>query len=514
MFRFIRNLINIYRPQKMEGFKETTTLLSPSLDSNLSYLRTTFSETADLTIREIHLSNHRAAVITIDNMIDKQVLAEGILNPILSHNYLTSAKNCYDTIKYKILYTAELVELRSQEEIETNIMSGFAVILIDGMDQALSVGIQGYASRSVSEPESDIVQRGAKEGFVESVRVNMTMIRRRMKNTKLKFETMTVGKISHTQIALAYLSDVVSNEILNELKSRLLAIPLDTVLSAGYLVPFLEDGNDRSFFSGIGVSERPDTICGKLTEGRIAVLIDGVPSALIVPYIFAEYFQSLDDYSNRAYFATATRFMKYCAFIISILLPGLFVSLGTFNPELFPTLMLNKIASSIAATPLSLTTETILILFIYEIMREAGLRMPQPLGYAVSIVGGLVIGDTAVNAGLIGAPTLMVVAISAISSYVVPDLYAPSSVLRLIYTLVGGLFGIWGIAVMVCIMLFDLCIKTSFGVPYTTPLSPASAVLFRDVIVRAGWKVLTHKNERIQDLPGADVEGEKQIGKK
>ena len=159
----------------------------------------------------------------------------------------------------------------------------------------------------------------------------MTMMRRRLKTHRLKFETMTIGQTSHTQIVLGYLTDVVSPEILQELKKRLHSVPLDTVLTAGYLVPFLEDRHEASVFSGTGISERPDTVCGKLTEGRIAVLVDGVPAALIVPYIFAEHFQSLDDYSNRSYFATFTRSLKYIAFFISVLLPGLFVSLGTLT---------------------------------------------------------------------------------------------------------------------------------------------------------------------------------------
>jgi len=503
MYQFIKNITELYRSSHHYQAVTQETKLGSVLDDTLAMIQKSFAGSADLTIREISLSAHSAAIITIDNMIDKQVLAESILNPLMTNCYLSDAEHCYQTIKYKVLCTAELVELNTLEEIESSIMSGFAVIAVNGISSVLAVGIQGYASRSVSEPESDIVQRGAKEGFVESVRVNMTMMRRRLKTHRLKFETMTIGQTSHTQIVLGYLTDVVSPEILQELKKRLHSVPLDTVLTAGYLVPFLEDRHEASVFSGTGISERPDTVCGKLTEGRIAVLVDGVPAALIVPYIFAEHFQSLDDYSNRSYFATFTRSLKYIAFFISVLLPGLFVSLGTFNPELFPALMLNKIASSIAATPLSLPAETVVILFIYEIMREAGLRMPQPLGYAVSIVGGLVIGDTAVNAGLIGAPTLMVVAISAIASYVVPDLYAPSAVLRLLFTLSGGLLGIWGIAVLFSIVMINLCSKTSFGIPYMSPITPASSVLFRDVAVRADWKILSRQKEKIQDLPGA-----------
>ena len=505
MFRFIESIIDIYRKMPAKPEPAARTPISTVLSDNLSRLRSDFGGSADLTIRELVAAGTRAAVITIDNMTDKQVLSEGVLMPMMNLSFSGSPGDLLNELKNSAFYTPELLELTSIEDVESRIMSGFVVIALDGCGTMLSVGLQGYAARSISEPQSDIVQRGSKEGLVESLRVNMTLIRRRLKNPLLRFETMTVGSVSRTELSLCYLSDRVSPEILSRLRKRLSEIPLDTVLTAGYLVPFLEEEKDRSFFSGAGISERPDTVCGKLTEGRIAILVDGVPSALIVPYIFAEYFQSLDDYSNRAYFATFTRLLKYCAFFISVMLPGLFVALGTFEPEMFPSLMLNKIAASIASTPLSLTAETILILFIYEIMREAGLRMPRPLGYAVSIVGGLVVGDTAVNAGLIGAPTLMVIAISAISSYVVPDLYAPSAILRMLFTIVGGFFGIWGISAVLCIVLVNLCGKSSFGVPYTSPVTPISPVAFRDVLIRAGWRVLSKHPEKVQDLPGADI---------
>lgn len=368
----------------------------------------------------------------------------------------------------------------------------------------LSVGIQGFQTRSISEPESDVVQRGSREGFVESLRTNISMLRRKIKSPKLCFETMTVGNISRTDVGICYLRDAVSDSILKELKCRLRNVDLDTVLSAGYLVPYLEDRGGVSPFRTVGVTERPDTVCGKLTEGRIAVMIDGVPSALIVPYLFGEYFQTLDDYSNRPYFSVFTRWLKFISFLVSILLPGIFTSLGTFAPEMFPTLLLNKIAGSIGHTPLSLTAETILILLVYEIMRESGLRMPQPLGYAVSIVGGLVIGDTAVSAGLIGAPTLMVVAVSAICSYIIPNLYAPAAILRLAFTVCGGIAGIWGVSALFAVVLINICSKTSFGIPYTAPISPLGASAFRDIFIRAGWKTLSAHSEKVQDMPGAE----------
>lgn len=508
LYKFVRELKNIYTHKPNKGFYETNTPLNTSLKLNLDRLKNSFQNSADLTIHEMTLSGMDAAVITIEGMVNKDILALGVIKPLFEFKFSGTPEECFNTIKSQILYTAELVDIESYEMLEKFIMSGFAVLAIDKYEKMIAIGIQGFSFRSVSEPESDVVQRGSKEGFVEAMRINMSLIRRRIKNPKLKFETMTIGKVSKTDICLCYLTDTVSKKILNKLKERINKIDLDTAFASGYLVPFLEERGDFSFFSGVGVSERPDTVCGKITEGRIAILVDGAPSALIVPYLFVEYFQTLDDYSNRAYFATFTRWLKYFSFFISFLLPGIYVSLGTFHPEMFPTLLLNKIAGSIGDTPLSLMFETILIHFVYEIMREAGLRMPQPLGYAVSIVGGLVVGETAVNSGLIGAPTLMVVAITAICSYVIPSLYAPSAVLRLIFTLAGGILGIWGVAILFCMVLVNLCGKNSFDIPYTSPVTPFSAVAMRDVVVRAGWKILSKKTERVQDLPGVNIKSE------
>ena len=508
MYQFIKDLKKAYTPSAHPPYRQKNTPLSLSLRSNIEYFRIQYQNSSDLTVREMRLNGINAAVIAIDNMTDKEILSLAVIRPIFDYSFSGTPDQYLEDIKYRVLYVDEVLDIHTYEDAESKIMSGFALIAVDGCDKMIAAGIQGYETRGVSEPDSDVVQRGSKEGFVETMRVNMTFLRKRIKNPKLKFETMVIGDVSRTEICLCYLTDVVSDQILHKLKKRLSEVNLKTVLTTGYLVPFLEEKKDFSFFGGVGVSERPDTICGKITEGRIAILIDGVASALIVPYLFAEYFQTLDDYSNRAYFATFTRFLKYCAFFISMLLPGIYVSLATFNPEMFPTLMLNKIAASISATPLSLMYETILIQLVYEIMRESGLRMPQPLGYAVSIVGGLVVGDTAINAGLIAAPTLMVVAVTAICSYVIPNLYAPSAILRLIFTLAGGIFGVWGIAAVFCVLLANICGKKSFGVPYTSPISPFGVSAMRDVIVRAGWKILSGKTEYVQNLPGADTQSE------
>lgn len=494
---------------KLNKQEESKPLLK-SLDDNINMLKQSFSNSADLSIRQYEVDNTQTAVIAIEGMVNKEILADAVITPIRNGIYGNlDPKQRFLYIKDNLLSTSEQIEVETFEDVSKYIMSGFAVIAVDGYNHMLAIGIQGFSFRSISEPTSEVMQTGSKEGFVEALRINMTLVRRRIKNPKLKFETMSVGSLSKTDICLCYITDLVSEDILENIKSKINSIDLKTVLTSGYLMPYLEEKGDLSLFSSVGSSERPDTVCAKIAEGRVAVLIDGTPNALIVPYLFIEYFQTLDDYSERPYFATLTRWMKYIAFFISTLLPGLYVAIATFHPEFFSGELLNKIAKAVATTPFPLMLETLIIHFIYEIMREAGLRLPRPLGHAVSIVGALVIGETAVSSGLIGAPTLMVVALTAISSYVIPSIYEPTAVLRLAFIVLGGIMGIWGIMLLFSVVLINICSKNNYGIPFTAPISPFNIFSMRDVLIRAGWKVLSKKENNIQNMPGVNSESER-----
>lgn len=480
--------------------------LSYSLKENLDTMRADFDGSADFTVREMNVKGVDIAVITIEGMVNKEALAISVINPIISEDYgYNSREDFYRNIKNSILSISEVTDVQYIEDVYKFIMSGFAVFAVDGVNRMMSIGVQGFSFRSVTEPENEVVQRGSREGFVEPLRINMTLVRRRIKNPAMKFETMTVGKLSRTDICLCYIRDIVSEKMLSELRNSLQNVELDTVLASGYLSPFIRKKYDFSLFSGIGITERPDALCGKINEGRIAILIDGTPVALIVPHLFIENFQTFEDYSDRPFYATFTRWLKYISFFIAMFTPGIYVAIATFNPELFPQQLLSKIANSVSSTPFPLMLEVLVIHFIYEIMREAGLRLPQPLGHAVSIVGALVIGETAVNAGIIGSPTLMVVAITAISSYVIPDLYAPIAVLRLIFIVAGGVAGVWGVTLLFCTVLVNICGKSTLGVPFTAPISPFSPFAMRDVIIRAGWKILGKKRNKLQNLRGSYI---------
>ena len=472
-------------------------------------LRKQFDNSADLTVRIFTLKSVlgiRAAVITMEGLVDKEQLSQSVLNPILTFDYGSRDPAAVSGAAFSsVMASSDVIKLSSEDEIVTYITSGFAVLVVDGADELFAVGVQGYSFRGVSEPESEVVQRGSREGFTEPLRVNMSMIRRRMKTPDLKFEQITVGTDSKTQLMLCYLQSQVSPDLLNKLKNRLNDCGLETVLASGYLSDYLEDNGSGSLFSGVGISERPDTVCGKLTEGRIAIIVDGTPAVMIVPHLFVEEFQSVDDYSNRAYYAAFIRLMKYLSFFVSVFLPGLYVALAQFHPEYFPTWLLINTSESLARTPFPVTAEVLAITIVYEIMKEAGLRIPKSLGHAVSIVGALVIGDSAVNAGIISASTLMVVAVAAICGYVTSPLYPSIMMLRLIFIVVGGFTGLWGITLATAVVLIGMCAKTSLGVPYLSSLSPFSLRRMRDVFIRAGWKRLSKHTIRVQKFPETEV---------
>lgn len=473
-----------------------------NLQAIITRLQTSFADSADLSVREIVLQSPaqtRAAIITMEGMVDKEGLAQAAVNPLMAYRFTDSApSDIHRTVLRRVLASSDVTEFEGFELLLTFITSGFAVIAVDGAAAMIAVGAQGYAFRGVAEPESEVVQRGAREGFTEPLRVNMSLIRRRLKSPDLVFEQMTAGEKSRTQLMLCYLRSAASPLLVEQVRRRLAACDLETVLAAGYLSEYLEDPHTSRLFSGVGLSERPDTVCGKLTEGRVAIIVDGTPAVMLVPHLFVEEFQGVDDYSNRTYYASFIRVMKYISFFISVFLPAIYTALAQFHPEYFPTWILVKTASSLSQTPLPVTLEVLLITFVYEIMKEAGLRIPKSLGHAVSIVGALVIGDSAVTAGIISSSTLMVVATAAICSYVTSPLYPPVTMLRFILIVVGGVLGLWGIVLTTALVLISMCSKTSLGVPYLSSLSPFSLRTMRDVFVRASWKRLGKHTIQVQ----------------
>jgi spore germination protein KA len=345
------------------------------------------------------------------------------------------------------------------------------------------IGMRGWAERNIDEPDTEAVVRGSREGFTETLRTNTALIRRRIKNPNLVFESFKIGKQTHTDICIAYIDDIANKKVIEEVKNRLNRIDTDCILESGYIEQFIED-NPFSPFSTIGNSERPDTVAAKLLEGRVAIFCDGTPFVLTVPYLFIETIQISEDYYSRPYLSSLMRWIRLLAFFITLTTPALYVALETFHQEMIPTVLLITAAAAREGIPFPSFIETMLIGIIFELLRESGIRMPRPIGQAVSIVGALVIGEAAVQAGIIGAPMVIIAAVTGIASFIVPAALDALVFFRLFLVLLSAAFGLYGIVVGLIIMLAHVCSLRSFGTPYLAPFAPTIWKDLKDTLIR------------------------------
>ena len=490
------------------GYFMQPDLLKNDLKDNIITIRSKCENSADILIREITIRQNKIALVTCSAMISDLNAYEMIVSPLthLRPAQAASPRELFDFIHDSSMFAMELNDVYDYDTLFVFVMSGFVIVLVDGINRAVALGVQGFKYRGVSQPSSEVNQHGSQEAFTEIGVINTSMVRRRLKTPKLRFEQLRLGKKSQTNVFIGYLTDVADPKLVDGVRKNLEKVDLDVVLAASYLRPFLEKGK-RSIFTTVRTTERPDTLCAKIAEGRVAVIVDGTPFALIVPSLFIENFQNVDDYCSKPYFATFVRLIKYLAFFITVYLPGLYISFVNFNPEIIPRSLLYNIASNQSIMPFSIVVEAIVINFIYEIMREAGIRMPQSVGHAVSIVGSLVVGQAAVSAGLVSAPMIMMVALTAISSYALPSVYEPCALLRLMFILLGGFFGLLGISIGTIFLLIHVTSFSSFGVPFLSTVSPFSLrASLRDVVYRASWTKLQKGSSKIQDLEGVHIQ--------
>lgn len=494
--------------EKVHTSIPSDTPLAKSLDRNLVMLKGITGGSSDVIIKTGTLCGARIAVITCEGMADTDTLAQLIYKKL--NDAGNSEKLPPEEIMSRLfddwLIAAEQLDVLNIGDLVLKMQSGFAIVLVDGTSRGIAIGIQGYPSRGVDEPSGELNVRGSREGFVEVIRRNMALIRRRIKSPTLVFEMMVIGERSNTDICLCYLSDKASPKLLEDVKKRLKTVKLNTILESGYLQPFFE-GSGGWFFSECGTCERPDSFAAKLYEGRIGILVDGTPFALTVPYLFIENFQTMDDYTQKPFYALFIRIVRLAAYFITLFLPGAYVAIASYSPELLPSSLLLNLAASEQAAPFSLMAECLLIHFMYEILREAGIRLPRPIGHAIGVVGGIVIGDITVNAGLVGAPMVLVVALSGLCSFVVPALYERTVILRFIYILAGGIFGLFGLLLAAGVIIIKMCSLNTYGVPYMAPISPYNPRSSRDMLFRAGWKRLQKGDVTVQGLNGSELSG-------
>lgn len=438
-------------------------------DSFAESLKTSFEGCADFNMRYLLCNGTKVYLANIGAFSGRNYLSDNILRPLAAF----TGEFEDDSTLLKIICTSEVKTVDSLENAVNMILSGCGVVFADTLEgvSAYACMARNDAGRSVSEPESEKVVRGSREGFIEKAEDNVVMLRKRLRTTDMKVINLQVGDVSGTTVKIVYLKGAADERLVSDVKKRIENMPLSTVMDSGYIEQFLVGGRPR-IFTEVGNSEKPDKVAAKIAEGRIAVICDGSPVVLTVPYLFIESLQSAEDYLKTPYYATFIRCLRFVSMLISLYLPAFYIAVMEHHSGAIPFSLYRKMSLAREDVPFSIFGELIVILLIFEIIREVGVRIPGPVGHAVSIVGGLILGDAAISAGISSAPVIMVASLTAICTFISPPFMNSTVLIRFANIFAARFFGVIGIAFSSAFLIVHLSAKTSFGSPYMYPFVP------------------------------------------
>ena len=455
------------------------------------------------------------ALLYADGMVNKQLLGDLVARPLsklrlsvledekqqkdggrcaLKHQ--NTAEICFQRIQATVLFP-EQKPIEKWDDAEKEVLDGNVILCIDGQKNALMLGAKSLPTRAVIEPPTDVAVKGPREGFVEDIKTNMALVRKRLKTPDLRFETLRVGKQTDTAVSICYLNGTSNTAVKEEIKRKIQAMEIDCIPDSSYIAAMLSP-RKHSVFRSVGTTEKPDIFTAKIAEGRVGVLVDGSPIALTLPYVLTEDLQSSEDYFISPFMATIFRFLRALSLFVAILLPAFYVSAQLFKLQLFPLSLALTIASSVRELPLSPSLEMFVVLLLLEILKEASIRMPKYVGMSLSVVGALVLGETAVSAGFLSTPAIIVVAFSGICLYTVPNFVETGSILRWLFLLVAGSLGPFGIVLLAAFLLYYLLSADSFQTPLLAPFSPLIKRDLRDAIVKYDMRSLQNRPSLFQ----------------
>ncbi|WP_234117248.1 spore germination protein [Clostridium hydrogenum] len=489
MFNFIKKAFKLHHANNnKQSPQPRKKKVSASLKKNKEYIQNKFKNCSDIAIREVKIGNNpdfTAMIVYIGNITTSSIIENTIIRKLTLKYYA----NTYDpkSLEY-CKYLLGIQDNSVYSDIDTAIeaiLAGNIAIFIDGLNLSMSLDIKNPPGRNVEEPNVETVVRGPRDGFTESLATNLVLLRKRIKSTHLKTESFILGRETKTNVTIVYLSNIAKEKTVDELKERLKKIDVDAIIVNNYIKEYIED-EPLWGIPSIYATERPDVVTTKILSGRIAIVTDGTPLVLTVPAIFMEFLINNEDFYLNFITATIIRWLRYLSFIMSLTLPGFFLAITTFHQELIPTPLLVSFIKARSSVPYPALLECFLLLVVYEMLREAGLRMPKAVGQAISIVGALVLGQAAVDAGLVSTPMVIVVATTAIAAYSVPstDMYEAMLLPRFILLFLGGTLGLLGLICGILIFIIKLISIRSFGVPYMEPLAPIIKSELPDVIMR------------------------------
>ena len=460
--------------------------ISSNLEKNIKVIENAFQNCGDIVKRRFFVGEKKEIAVYMiytDNIVNGSAIEESILTNIMNRCRIDGKKEgMLKRLNEEVIAIGEMTEVKTFQEIFDAVLLGDTILLMDGNDIALQASTKGFPSRGVSEAKTEVVVQGPKDAFTEIGATNIVLIRRRIRDTKLKVKRTKVGKRSKTDVAILYMEDIVRKEILQEVENRINQIDIDVILDSGYIDQLLEN-KWLSPFPQLQMTERPDKASSALLEGRVVIVIDNTPFVVMAPATLNVFFQAAEDYYDRWEIMSFIRLIRYCAGFLAVALPGLYIALTVFHPSMIPTNLALKIAETRQNIPFPAVGEILIMELAFELLREAGIRLPSPVSSTIGIVGGIIIGQAAVEAGIVSPSVVIVSALTGICTFVIPNIALVSG-LRLtkyIVLLFSSLLGLYGFWLALILMLIHMASLKSFHIPFLYPFCSASVNNYNDL---------------------------------
>lgn len=466
-----------------------------------------FGENCGIECQEFFISEKKAYAFYVSCMVNKENILSGLLLALRESKFEKNdilkqlQKNIFASLKVKFV--------QEKTQVQEEIFNGSVVFAVDGESGFLSIPSPGYGKRSIAEPPSESVLRGPREGFIEDIETNLGLIRKRLKTPTLAVKNLVAGRRTKTKISLVYLEDVASKKVVKEIERRIKEFDIDGVIDSFYVQEMLGSKEER-FFKRIGTTEKPDVVVAKVLEGRVAIVVDGSPTVLTAPYVYFEDLQSPNDYYDIPARSTIVRILRLMGLLLAVMLPGIYVALQSYQYRVLPINFLISLLNSIEGLSFPPILEILFVLFLFEILGEASVRMPKQLGMALSIIGALILGNTAVQAGIITPPSIVVVAISGITIYIIPNQSSELSVIRTVMTVLGGISGFYGLFIGFFVLVTYLVSIENFGAPYFAPYAPHVALDMKDSFVKQPLSFMKYRPKSFKTFNSVRLSKSKQ----
>ncbi len=474
---------------------------SPNLQENFETFQKIFQDNCMIVFRYLENAldpDAKAVAIFGDGLVGASLVNDYVVKPFVGNTHLSGQEDKLSFVKNSVLQSNDIVVITEYEDCIKRLFSGDVIFFLDGYDTPLAVNARFPATRSISEPENEKSLKGPREGFCELILFNTALLMRRLKNDRLKLESFTLGNRTHTPVVMAYIDGICHPALIAQIRNQLSAMDTDAITDTNQIAELLKS-KPYSPFKTTGSTERPDVIANKLLEGRIAIIADGTPQVITVPFLFNEYFQSSDDYSINFYFGSISRLLRYLSFLIAIFLPAVYLACVKFQPEILPEKLLYSISASRMSVPLSSTMELLVFLIFFEILREASTRTPSAIGQTLSIAGALILGQTAVEANFISVPAIIIVAISGLCSNVLPQMRGALLICRFGILILASIIGIYGVVLGAAAIIVHLSEITVADTSYLNEMLPTSKHSFWDIYIRGPYHFLKQKKDYLSE---------------